>query len=40
MAKKNEYVRIHRAVLEAVERTGKLPENIVNKDVLKVLGKA
>ena len=27
MAKKNEYVRIHRAVLEAVERTGKLPED-------------
>ena len=27
LAKKNEYVRIHRAVLEAVERTGKLPED-------------
>ena len=27
MAKKNEYVRIHRSVLEAVERTGKLPED-------------
>ncbi len=27
MAKKNDYVRIHRAVLEAVERTGKLPED-------------
>lgn len=27
MAKKNEYVRIHRNVLEAVERTGKLPED-------------
>ena len=24
MAKKNEYVRIHRNILEAVERTGKL----------------
>ena len=30
MAKKNEYVRIHRAVLEAVERTGKLPEDTKN----------
>ena len=27
MAKKNDYVRIHRNVLEAVERTGKLPED-------------
>jgi len=26
LAKKNEYVRIHRNILEAVERTGKLPE--------------
>ncbi len=30
MAVKNEYVRIHRAVLEAVERTGKLPEDTKN----------
>ncbi len=27
MAKKNDWVRIHRNVLEAVERTGKLPED-------------
>ena len=27
MAKKNDYVRIHRNILEAVERTGKLPED-------------
>ena len=27
MAKKNDYVRIHRNVLEAVERTGKRPED-------------
>ncbi len=27
LAKKNEYVRIHRNILEAVERTGKLPED-------------
>ena len=27
MAKKNEYVRIHRSILEDVERTGKLPED-------------
>ena len=30
LAKKNEYVRIHRSVLEAVERTGKLPEDTKN----------
>ncbi len=30
MAVKNDYVRIHRAVLEAVERTGKLPEDTKN----------
>lgn len=30
MAKKNDYVRIHRAVLQAVERTGKLPEDTKN----------
>lgn len=27
MAKKNDYVRIHRIVLEPAERTGKLPED-------------
>ena len=27
MAKKNDYVRIHRVVLEPEERTGKLPED-------------
>ena len=27
MAKKNDYVRIHRSILEAAERTGKLPED-------------
>ncbi|MBE5784898.1 MAG: 2-amino-4-ketopentanoate thiolase [Clostridiales bacterium] len=27
MAKKNDYVRIHRVVLEPAERTGKLPED-------------
>ncbi len=27
MAVKNEYVRIHRSILEAAERTGKLPED-------------
>lgn len=30
MAKKNDYVRVHRAVLQAVERTGKLPEDTKN----------
>ena len=30
MAKKNEYVRIHRTILESVERTGKLPEDTKN----------
>ena len=30
LAKKNEYVRIHRNVLEAAERTGKLPEDTKN----------
>lgn len=27
MAKKNDYVRVHRTVLDAVERTGKLPDD-------------
>ena len=30
MAKKNDYVRVHRTILEAVERTGKLPEDTKN----------
>ena len=30
MANKNEYVRVHRNILEAAERTGKLPEDTKN----------